>query len=103
MSSIRFGPISNQHEEWRRIGQRLCAQNATTMDSVEEEGMQNGKVLIICGKDDPIIIKEELLDDATEVLGENNIRFETCDAGHELPITRSEELVGYIWDFWDGR
>ena len=43
----------------------------------------------------------ELVADATEAL-EGNVRFEACEAGHEVPITRSAEVVEYIWDFWGG-
>ncbi|KAI9871054.1 MAG: hypothetical protein M1830_003498 [Pleopsidium flavum] len=99
MSSIRHGPITEQHEDWRQIGQRLAAQNVTTNEEIESAGLQNGKVLLICGRHDPIIIKNELVEDATNVLG-GNMEFRFVDAGHELPITKSEEVVEHISDFW---
>ena len=101
ISSIRYGPITNQQPDWKRVGERLAAQNASTEESYEVEGLQHGKVLIICGEKDPVILKEELIEDATEVLGESGVRFKFCDAGHELPIIRSEMIVKSIWDFWD--
>ena len=64
-------------------------------------GLQNGQVLIILGKKDPIVVKDEVVEDATEVLGWENVRFEVCrKAGHELPITDSETVVDLVWKFW---
>ena len=101
ISSIRYGPILDQQPDWKRIGARLAAQNASTEERYEVEGLQYGKVLIICGETDPVIVKDELVEDATEALGENCVCFKFCDTGHELPIVRSEMIVGQIWDFWE--
>ena len=100
ISSIRYGPVSEEHCHWRRLGDRLAAQNASTDEEYTEQGLKNGKVLIIGGSNDSLIVKDELIDDATEVLGANNVEFEFMDAGHELPITQSREIVQYILNFW---
>lgn len=63
-------------------------------------GLQNGKVLIIGGNKDALIVQEELIPDAEEVLGADNLRFEFLDAGHELPVTKGEQIVNCIWSFW---
>ena len=57
---------------------------------------------MVCGRSDPVIDYAELVEDATAVL-QGHVRFETCDAGHEVPITRSKEVVEYVWQFWGGR
>jgi len=67
-----------------------------------KEGLQNGKVLIIGGSKDVLVMREELVPDATDALGADNVQFEFFDAGHELPVTKSEQIVGCIWDFWQG-
>lgn len=100
ISSIRYGPVSEEHCHWRRLGDRLAAQNASTEEEYAEQGLKNGKVLIIGGSKDGLIAKDELIDDATEVLGANNVEFEFLDAGHELPITKSLDIVHYILSFW---
>lgn len=98
MSSIRHGPIVEQHEDWRRIGRRLTEQNAAGGRSSEE--WRNGKVLIIVGQHDPIIKTDELVPDATEVLGESNVEFRYIDAGHEAPIKHGDVVVEYLLEFW---
>ncbi len=65
--------------------------------------MQNGKVLIIAGHKDVLIVEDELVEDATTILGENNVRFEFVDAGHELPVSKSKEVLEFISAFWDKR
>ncbi|KAK4696345.1 hypothetical protein P7C71_g1570, partial [Lecanoromycetidae sp. Uapishka_2] len=101
MSSIRHGPIAGQHADWRRIGERLSAQNATSEERYAREGLQNGKVLIIGGKKDVLIVQDELVEDATKVLGVDNVKMEFVDAGHELPVTKSLEIVEIVWNFWE--
>lgn len=100
MSSIRHGPIYDQHSQWQRIGERLNLQKASRDRVPEEGGLQNGQVLIILGDHDPIIVEDELVEDASEVLGWENVRVEVCNAGHELAITDSEHVVHFIWKFW---
>ena len=103
MSSVRYGPISGQHNDWRRIGERLNLQESSSLGPRKTEeawGLLNGQVLIITGKSDSVIVHDELVEDATEVLGVGNVQFETCDVGHELPITKAAEVVELIWNFW---
>ena len=58
-------------------------------------------MLIIAGHNDVIVNKDELVEDTTDVLGENNVRFEFVDAGHELPVSKSEEILEIISAFWE--
>lgn len=102
MSSLRYGPIVDQHSDWRKIGERLTAQNVSHDEKHATEGLQNGKVLIIAGTTDAIIVREELVPDATETLGAENVKFEFFEAGHELPVTKSEEIVDCVFKFWQG-
>ncbi|KAI9757723.1 MAG: hypothetical protein M4579_003348 [Chaenotheca gracillima] len=97
MSSIRFAPVTGQEDDWRRIGARLSAQKGEG----NELGLDQGKVLLVLGEKDLAIPKDEVRPDAVEALGgEENVVVKVVDAGHELPITRSDELVGCIVEFW---
>ena len=60
-------------------------------------------MLIIAGHKDAIIAEDELVEDATEVLGEQNVRFEFVDAGHELPVSKSKEIIESISAFWENK
>jgi pimeloyl-ACP methyl ester carboxylesterase len=107
MSSIRYAPVTGQQEDWERIGRRLTSQKRAAEESmidvrdVEGEGLREGKVLVIAGRKDEAIVEGEIFEDAKRAF-EGNVVFKSVDAGHEFPITRSEEVVGIVWEFWSG-
>ncbi|KAL6243872.1 hypothetical protein RBB50_009306 [Rhinocladiella similis] len=92
ISSIRHGPIRTEHDRWRIVGERLRQQN-------KEEGTQK-KVLIVLGAKDPIIIRQEVEEDATALLGGENVEFAVFDAAHDVPIVMGSQIVDSILDFW---
>ncbi|KAJ9250096.1 hypothetical protein DTO207G8_6232 [Paecilomyces variotii] len=89
MSSMRHGPIlkSRQLKTWQRLGKALS----------DHSGL---KILILCGDHDNIIIRDELVEDATAVLGKESVEFGFFDAGHEFPSTKPEEVAERILSFW---
>jgi pimeloyl-ACP methyl ester carboxylesterase len=100
MSSIRNGPITEQHDDWRIIGRRLTQQAAAGTKGPYEQGLEHGKVLIITGTEDVIIKKDEIVQDATAAL-EGNVAFKFIDAGHDAPIAKSQDVVRAISEFWN--
>ncbi|KAF2501356.1 alpha/beta-hydrolase [Lophium mytilinum] len=91
ISSIQNTPVHGQQETWARIGARLEQQNLHPKDSeAQKMGMESGKVLLLLGARDEIVVAEEVSEDAQKVLGEANVVVRVLDAGHEVPI----ELVG---------
>ena len=102
MSSFRYGPIYGQHSRWSAIGQVLSVRDARSQkDDYAKEGekLKRKHVLIICGDKDYVVKKDEVFQDAGQVLGGDKVEFRSCDAGHELPMTRSTEILGMIQDF----
>ncbi|CAG8010751.1 unnamed protein product [Penicillium olsonii] len=96
MSSMRYGPILKQRQwnTWTRLGEYLTARSIA---SGENETKSSDKVHILCGNRDPIIVKSELVPDATAALGGNAV-FEFYEAGHEFPSTKYEEVASYIFE-----
>lgn len=88
MSSIRYGPIQNQHELWRKVGADMAAKGR--------------EVLIILGDRDPVIHCAELQEDAGEVL-QGRVKFVIMDAGHEAPVAQGPAVAQHIWDFWQAQ
>jgi hypothetical protein len=97
MSSMRYGPIlrERQWNTWKRLGEYLTAQNATS--GSENKRPTDNKVHILCGNNDSIIVKSELVPDATAALG-GNVVFKFYEAGHEFPSTKYEEVASYIFE-----
>ena len=103
VSAIRHGPVTGEHERWRLIGRRLTAQKASGADSEAQVlGLQHGKVFLLLGKTDPVIIQSEVTADAEECLGKANLEVVSIAAGHDLPVTKSSEVVDALFTFWNG-
>lgn len=105
VSSIRYAPLYEQKEDWCALGQLLAARRTTRRsewdDTAEElPGLRGGKILLVLGASDPVIVKEETLHDATAVLGEDGFEAVVLDAGHELVMTKSDEVAAVLANFW---
>ncbi|RDW69082.1 alpha/beta hydrolase [Aspergillus mulundensis] len=99
VSSMRYGPILNgrQRKTWERLGRYLSKQKALSAAEQESNGLPSGKVVIMYGVDDTIIIGDELLEDAKATLG-NDVVFKEISAGHEFPSTKYDEIAQIIFD-----
>ncbi|GAB7353623.1 hypothetical protein MBLNU459_g4037t1 [Dothideomycetes sp. NU459] len=102
ISSIQHAPISGQHDRWRLIGSRLAAQKLDPKDAkAQDQGLREGKVLLLLGKTDSVVPTEEISEDAKAVLGDG-VEIQIVDGGHEVPITHADAVVETITKFWDG-
>ncbi|KAL2269033.1 hypothetical protein VTJ83DRAFT_3879 [Remersonia thermophila] len=96
VSSIRHAPIYEQTEDWLALGQHLSERR----ERPELPGLRGGKILVILGESDPVVLKEELIHDATAVLGEDGFEAVVLDAGHELVMTKAEDIARVVSAFW---
>lgn len=83
ISTIRHGPVHHEHARWQVIGENID----------RHEGLLK-EVWFVLGEDDPIIIADELTEDAKAALGEDNVKIRLVkEVGHEIAIERAEEVV----------
>jgi hypothetical protein len=86
VSSIRHAPVHAQQHRWSII-----------KDNIEQGKGPLKEVWLVLGETDPIIIKEELVEDATAVLGEENLRVRVVEGvGHEVAVERADEVVQVV-------
>jgi len=119
VSSMRFAPLKGGHAQWEAVGRMLDATRAGQEGSVvnvestiahederENEGriaglkLKCGKILMVVGKEDTVIRSYEHVPDAMACLGELNLEVLEVDAGHEVPVTKSQEIVEWVWANW---
>ncbi|KAH6854947.1 Alpha/Beta hydrolase protein [Chaetomium sp. MPI-CAGE-AT-0009] len=103
VSSIRYAPIYDQKEDWHALGQLLAARRERPgwEDTGDElPGLRGGRILLVLGASDPVIVKEELIHDATAVLSEDGFEAVVLEAGHELVMTKSDEVAAVLANFW---
>jgi pimeloyl-ACP methyl ester carboxylesterase len=93
VSSIQHAPISSQHILWTNIA---SSQNPCLPSS---QRLLEGKVLLILGKEDTVIIAEEMCEDAQKVFGDK-VEIKVLDGGHEVPVTDASIVAETILEFW---
>ncbi|KAK8090056.1 hypothetical protein PG997_005017 [Apiospora hydei] len=124
-STMRHAPIYAPQGDWVVLRELLAGarrgrrQQVTTMatmgrsqqektetktktDDGEEGGLVKGKVLLVLGAEDPVIVPEETIEDAVAVLGRDGVEYAVLAAGHELPITQSCEVADVVQAFFRG-
>jgi len=82
VSSIKYSPIENQHETWKKLA----------------EG--KGRLVVIAGQTDAIIKCDELREDVVEVAGKERVIWREIEGGHEFPITKGGKVVDLIAEVW---
>lgn len=86
ISSIRYAPVHGEHVRWRLLGKNISKHVGKLK-----------KVHIVLGETDPIIVKDEIIEDATGCLGETNVDFEIVKgAGHEVAIERADDIIRVV-------
>lgn len=98
MSAFRYGPIHERCEEWQRLGGFL----AERRDDASLPGLLDGKILLVLGASDAIVKDEQIVPEVKRVLGDEGVEVVLLDAGHELAITKGEEIADAFVRFRTG-
>ncbi|KAK3336664.1 alpha/beta-hydrolase [Cercophora scortea] len=98
MSSIRHAPIYDRQNDWQALGQLLSERREPEGSTLP--GLRGGRVLLVLGSTDPVIVQEELVHDATAVLGEDGFEAVLLDCGHEIVMTKAKEVADLAAGFW---
>ncbi|KAI1661364.1 alpha/beta-hydrolase [Daldinia decipiens] len=84
MSTIRYGPLMEQHGYWRQLAKR-----------------KPGTTAVILAKDDSLIPKDDYAEDALPLLGgEDNVYWRVVPGSHNFPFTHATEALERIYEFW---
>lgn len=98
LSTIRNAPIYEAYEDWKALG-AILAERRQAAASSRPPGLPNGQVLLVLGKDDPVVVPSETIEDAEKILGQASVESVVLGAGHELPISLSVEVADCIDSF----
>ncbi|KAB5528873.1 Alpha/Beta hydrolase protein [Coniochaeta sp. 2T2.1] len=96
-SSIRCAPIYDQGEEWREVGAMLEVRRRRDKTVA---GSGRGKVLMVLGRTDSVVVLEEVVGDARRALGEDGVEVVVLEAGHEVAFTHGMEVADAAMRFW---
>lgn len=101
ISSLQHIPVASQHSHWAVLGRRLETQRADVKDqAAARQGVRHGKVLMIMGKKDEVIVGDEVVPDAIKILGEDGVEVSWVDAAHDLPVVKPDQIARTMTEFW---
>ncbi len=95
ISSMRNTPLYDQQEVWSTLGRVLKERRESALP-----GLKGGKALIFLGDSDPVILKDELIQDATAALTEEGFEVVVLDGGHEIAMSKGPEITKIATEFW---
>jgi pimeloyl-ACP methyl ester carboxylesterase len=101
MSSIRFAPIYERKEDWLEMSRLLAERRMDTTGEIP--GLRGGKILIVLGDSDPVILKDELVEDAAALLGPDGFDLFVLEGGHEIAIAKGDEVAEVVVNAWKKR
>ncbi|KAI2473587.1 alpha/beta-hydrolase [Annulohypoxylon bovei var. microspora] len=103
LSTIRNAPIYAPQDDWKELAMILETrrQIGRKKETASVSGIHAGKVFMVLGEDDPVIVKGEIIEDAVQVLGPAGVEFAVLPGGHELPFTMSSSVASAIQGFWN--
>lgn len=102
MSTIRHGPIYEDWVHWRRLGSLLAERRTDDCrPAPPPPGLVGGKILMVLGRTDPVVVKEELVHDATEALGPDGFEAVVLEAGHEVAMSMGHVVARTTMQFWE--
>lgn len=85
MSTLKYAPMINQHEAWRKIGRR-----------------EPNTTCFIFGIGDELVNDEDYRQDVLPLVGgdENAFWAEPVPGGHDFPMAHPDQTLERIWRFW---
>lgn len=100
ISTHQYGPIKQQHSDWRRVCSVVIGDTAHTWPSSQSSKLFDSKLLIIFGEGDSVIRGEEVTADLLEIICDpERVEIRAVAGGHEFPVPSCNEVAKYISDF----
>ena len=100
ISTIRYGPIQNQHSNWRRVCNVVKGDTTQSPPSSHNSKLFGRKILVIFGKTDSIVRAEEVSADLLKIIDDpNHVDFVVVAGDHGFPVPRCDEVAKHISDF----
>jgi pimeloyl-ACP methyl ester carboxylesterase len=101
VSSLKHGPIYDVHDRYAILGQQCEIVRGSLEDDPATSGLREGKVLMIVGLEDSVILPDETANAAVQAIGAANIEIIKLKGGHDLPLVNSQGCVDAIVEFWE--
>ena len=102
LSTIRNAPVYGHHDQlWKRLSERLAERRTIAPDV--PAGLPGGKVCLVLADNDPVVVKDEWLEDSHRVLGEDAVSIHVVPGGHEIAISQGAIVADLAMSSWVDR
>jgi len=101
VNTIRYGPITNQESDWRKVCDLIKDKEPPSDKLHADSKLRNSKLLVIFGEYDDLVVADDVLTDLEKMLGGyEHLDYKIVPGGHGFPVPNCDEVVGHICKFW---
>lgn len=102
VSTIRHAPVYNQHNKvWKLLSKVLEDRRPQTDGSTLPPGLPGGKVCLVLALHDPLMVKDEWIEDSKAVLGEDAVDIHVIPGGHDIAISKGTRVAKCMVESWE--
>nr|POE82753.1 serine hydrolase-like protein [Quercus suber] len=98
LSNIQHGPIHHQEAIWEYAGS--IVKGGVSGKEKANVPLSGGKILVICGDSDSVIVPEEVKANMVRYFGSSHFEFRTVPGDHGFPWSEGKAIAAYISEFW---
>lgn len=84
----------------RLVASRQEVAEASDEPENDRQALRERKVLMLLGRDDKVIVSDEVEEDAIAVMGAEHVKAVQLQGAHDVPIVNAEGCAQAIADFW---
>ena len=104
IDTIAFGPMMNQHSDWRKVCDIIKANDPSSPSDSEPRRfsrLQNGKLLVVLGESDDVVVVGDVSRDLNDLLeSPEHIEIKVVPGGHGFPVASCDQVFDHIRQFW---
>jgi pimeloyl-ACP methyl ester carboxylesterase len=100
LSTIRNAPVYGHHDGlWRILSQKLLIRRQPPPGELPS-GLRSGRICLVLATRDPVVAKDEWIEDSRAVLGEDGVDIHIVPGGHEIAITKGKQIADIAMNSW---
>ena len=104
VDTIAFGPIINQHGDWRKVCEVMKGNEPSSPSDPERHRvsrLQKSKLLVIFGDADDIVVADDVSKDLNDLFGgPEHVDIKVVSGGHGFPVPDCDEVFEHIRQSW---
>lgn len=101
INTIKNGPLMYQHSDWKTVCDIIRGKGLGAASAGQSSKLFNGKLLVIMGDSDAVVVEKDLSADLSDMLGgSEHVDSKIVPGGHGFPVPSSSDVVKHICDFW---